>query len=79
MLTDEETVISGPFRATQIWNEIINHMKTHVQCKRHRVKMRTHDNCFTGAHAVDVVMTYLLSDRNTFSADLSRDKAIKVC
>ncbi|KAK3097684.1 hypothetical protein FSP39_012092 [Pinctada imbricata] len=69
----------GPFRATQIWNEIVDHMKSNIVCKRHRLKMRNYDNCFTGAHAVDVVMTYLLSDRNTFSTDLSRDKAIKLC
>ncbi|KAJ8315435.1 hypothetical protein KUTeg_007585 [Tegillarca granosa] len=41
--------------------------------------MRHYDNCFTGADAVDVVLTYLLSDKNTFSNDLSRDKAIKLC
>lgn len=40
--------------------------------------MKTYDNSFSGAHAVDVVMTYLLSEKNTFSTDLSRDKAVKV-
>ncbi|XP_048771485.2 DEP domain-containing protein 7-like [Ostrea edulis] len=69
----------GPFRATQIWNEIITHLKTHVEVKRRRYKMRTYDNSFSGAHAVDVVMTYLLSEKNTFSTDLSREKAVKLC
>lgn len=68
----------GPFRATQIWNEIVDHLKTHVEVKRRRYKMKTYDNSFSGAHAVDVVMTYLLSEKNTFSTDLSRDKAVKV-
>ncbi|XP_061195653.1 DEP domain-containing protein 7-like [Saccostrea echinata] len=69
----------GPFRATQIWNEIIDHLKIHVEVKRRRYKMKTYDNTFSGAHAVDVVMTYLLSEKNTFSTDLSRDKAVKLC
>lgn len=68
----------GPFRATQIWNEIVDHLKTNVEVKRRRYKMKTYDNSFSGAHAVDVVMTYLLSEKNTFSTDLSRDKAVKV-
>lgn len=70
--------LSGPFRATQIWNEIIDHLKSRVELKRRRMKMKTYENCFTGQDAVDVVLTYLLSEKNTFSSDLSRDKAIKV-
>lgn len=56
----------------------MDHLKTHVEVKRRRYKMKTYDNSFSGAHAVDVVMTYLLSEKNTFSTDLSRDKAVKV-
>ncbi|XP_076466136.1 DEP domain-containing protein 7-like [Babylonia areolata] len=69
----------GPFRATQIWNEMIQHLKSKVELKRRRHKMRYYDNCFTGTDAVDVILHYLLSDRETFSADLSREKAVKVC
>ncbi|XP_033739605.1 DEP domain-containing protein 7-like isoform X1 [Pecten maximus] len=69
----------GPFRATQIWNEIIEHLKSKVEVKRRRYKMRNYENCFCGTDAVDVVLHYLLSDRNTFSSDLSREKAIKLC
>ncbi|XP_046359216.1 DEP domain-containing protein 7-like isoform X1 [Haliotis rufescens] len=69
----------GPFRATQIWNEIISHVKSKVELKRRRYKMRHYDNTFTGTDAVDVVLHYLLSDKETFCTDLSRDKAVKVC
>lgn len=68
----------GPFRATQIWNEIISHVKSKVELKRRRYKMRHYDNTFTGTDAVDVVLHYLLSDKETFCTDLSRDKAVKV-
>ena len=45
---------SGPFRATQIWNEVIDHLKEKVELKKRRYKLRNYDNCFTGTDAVDV-------------------------
>ncbi|KAK7503281.1 hypothetical protein BaRGS_00005546 [Batillaria attramentaria] len=69
----------GPFRATEIWNELVAHLKSKVELKRRRHKMRHYDNCFTGTDAVDVILHYLLSDKETFSTDLSREKAVKVC
>ncbi|PVD28776.1 hypothetical protein C0Q70_11371 [Pomacea canaliculata] len=41
--------------------------------------MRVYNNCFTGTDAVDVILHYLLSDKDTFSTDLTREKAVKVC
>ncbi|KAL5010967.1 hypothetical protein ScPMuIL_013272 [Solemya velum] len=77
--TGESRGSLGPFRATQIWNEVIEHLKANVEVKRRRHKIRHYDNCFTGTDAVDVVLHYLLSDHNTFSPDLSREKATKLC
>lgn len=70
-------VISGPFKATQIWNEVICHLKDRVEVKRRRHKLRNYNDCFTGTDAVDVVLHYLLSDQDTF-CNLSREKAVKV-
>lgn len=70
--------ISGPFRATQIWNEIVTHLKLTVEVKRRRHKMRYVDNCFTGSDAVNVVFQYLLKDQSCFGAEICREKAIKV-
>lgn len=69
--------ISGPFRATQIWNEVIEHLKVKVELKKRRYKLKHYDDCFTGTDAVDVVLHYLLSDQDNF-CNLSREKAIKV-
>ena len=71
-------MLSGPFRATQIWNEVIEHLKEEVEVKRRRQLLRNYDNSFTGTDAVDVVLHYLLSsDKDTF-CNLSREKAVKV-
>ncbi|BFZ09926.1 hypothetical protein BsWGS_12965 [Bradybaena similaris] len=69
----------GPFKATKIWHDLIDHLKSKVELKRRRHKMKSVDSCFTGTDAVDVVLHFLLNDRDTFSADLSREKAVKVC
>jgi hypothetical protein len=68
---------TGPFRATQIWNEVIDHLKEKVELKKRRYKLRNYEDCFTGTDAVDVVLHYLLSDQDTF-CNLSREKAVKV-
>lgn len=70
--------ISGPFRATKIWNDLIEHLKSKVELKRRRYKMRHIESCFTGTDAVDVVLHFLLNDKEMFSSDLSREKAVKV-
>ncbi|XP_013083468.2 DEP domain-containing protein 7-like [Biomphalaria glabrata] len=69
----------GPFRATKIWNDLIEHFKSKVELKKRRYKMRQIENCFTGTDAVDVVLHFLLNDKDMFSTDLSREKAVKVC
>lgn len=68
----------GPFRATRLWNDIISHLKEHVEVKRRRVKMRSYDHCFTGTDAVDVVLERLHAERLNFAKEVSRDKACKV-
>ena len=70
---------AGPFRATQLWNDIVCHLKQTVEVKRRRVKMKTYCSCFTGAHAVDVILHRLVYEKaNLANKDISRDKAIKV-
>ncbi|WAR09424.1 DEPD7-like protein [Mya arenaria] len=74
----QSKLVTGPFRATKIWNEVIEHLKEKVELKRRRYKLRNYDDSFTGTDAVDVVLHYLLSDQDTF-CNLSREKAVKLC
>ena len=68
----------GPFRATELWNDIISYLRAEVEVKRRRLKMKTYDACFTGSDAVDVVLQHLQAEKMNFSKDISREKAIKV-
>lgn len=66
-----------PFRATQIWRAVIRDFRREMPCKRRRVKMHFHDNCFTGCEAVQWLHHHL-SNTNTFPTTVTRDKVVKL-
>lgn len=78
-VTEINLIAGGPFRATELWNEMINTLQAKVVVKRRRVHRQRYENCFTGADAVDVVLRYLLEDKHTFpNKKITRDNAFKV-
>ena len=47
--------------------------------KRRRGKMKSHEYCFSGVDAVDVIFQFLSNDESRFNQkDMSREKATKV-
>ncbi|XP_014662640.1 PREDICTED: DEP domain-containing protein 7-like isoform X2 [Priapulus caudatus] len=76
---EETRRYSGPFRATKIWNDIIEHLRERVEVKRRRQKVKYFDCCFTGQDAVNVLLRYLMQDSVNFGCDVSREKAVKLC
>ena len=73
------SLAGGPFRATQLWNNIVQHLKEEIKLKRCKGRMKTYEYCFAGSKAVDVVLHYLRNDKVNFGdKDISRDKAVKV-
>lgn len=71
--------VSGPYRATQLWNNIISYLKANVELKRHRYKMRLYEHSFTGKQVVEVVYEYILNNRDAFCTDVNRNNCIKLC
>ncbi|XP_029455597.1 DEP domain-containing protein 4 [Rhinatrema bivittatum] len=70
---------SGPFQATQLWNSIIQTLRTQVEVKRRRQHLRTYSNCFTGSDAVDVVLSHLMQNIYLSSSDISRLQGVQLC
>ncbi|KAG8578455.1 hypothetical protein GDO81_010501 [Engystomops pustulosus] len=70
---------AGPFRATHLWNSIIQALKTQVEVKNRRQHLRTYPNCFTGSDAVDVVLCHLMQNMYLSSYDISRNKGVQLC
>ncbi|XP_007235025.3 DEP domain-containing protein 4 [Astyanax mexicanus] len=71
--------VTGPFRATQLWRNIIGALQTQVEVKRHRQHLRVHRECFTGSDAVDVVLSHLMQNIYFCSSEVSRLKAARLC
>ncbi|XP_064011073.1 DEP domain-containing protein 4 [Pogoniulus pusillus] len=69
----------GPFQATQLWNSIIHALHSQVEIKRRRQHLKTYKNCFTGANAVDVVLSHLMQSMYLSCNDISRLKGVRVC
>nr|XP_009675905.1 PREDICTED: DEP domain-containing protein 4 [Struthio camelus australis] len=70
---------AGPFQATQLWNSIIHALQSQVEMKRRRQHLKTYKNCFTGSHAVDVVLSHLMQSMYLSCNDISRLKGVRVC
>uniref|UniRef100_A0A4W4ESJ2 DEP domain-containing protein n=1 Tax=Electrophorus electricus TaxID=8005 RepID=A0A4W4ESJ2_ELEEL len=71
--------ISGPFRATQLWRNIIEALQMQVEVKHHRRHLQVHKDCFTGSDAVDVVLSHLMQNIYFFASEVSRLKAARLC
>ncbi|XP_056133746.1 DEP domain-containing protein 4 [Lampris incognitus] len=71
--------LSGPFRATQLWQNIIQALQTQVEVRRRRRHLRLHTDCFTGSDAVDAVLSYLMQNVVFCASEVSRLKAARLC
>ncbi|KAI4874659.1 hypothetical protein NFI96_031156 [Prochilodus magdalenae] len=74
-----QTGVTGPFRATQLWRNIIRALQTQVEVRRRRQHLRVHRECFTGSDAVDVVLSHLMQNIYFCSSEVSRLKAARLC
>ncbi|XP_056116406.1 DEP domain-containing protein 4 [Rhinichthys klamathensis goyatoka] len=70
---------SGPFRATQLWQNIIEALRSQVELRPRRQHLRIHHDCFTGSDAVDVVLSHLMQNIYFCSSEVSRLKAARLC
>uniref|UniRef100_A0AAY4DSQ0 DEP domain-containing protein n=1 Tax=Denticeps clupeoides TaxID=299321 RepID=A0AAY4DSQ0_9TELE len=70
---------AGPFRATQLWQNIVQALQSQVELQCKRQHLRLHSNCFTGADAVDVVLSHLMQNVLFSSSEVSRLKATRLC
>jgi hypothetical protein len=67
-----------PFRATAIWNAVVEYTRHHVEVRSHTVKRKTFSECFSGADVVDIVFHHLRTFKASFVSSINREKAVKV-
>ena len=71
--------LSGPFRATHLWQNIIRALRAQVEVRSRRKHLRVHADCFTGSDAVDAVLSYLMQNVVFCASEVSRLKAARLC
>ncbi|KAK3579133.1 hypothetical protein CHS0354_022153 [Potamilus streckersoni] len=75
--TEKPTASFGPYRATQLWNELIRTFRAEIPLARHRRYMKTYDNCFVASEAIDWLHQYLRQNPN-FGSAVTRFQSIQL-
>ncbi|XP_042863645.1 DEP domain-containing protein 1A-like isoform X3 [Penaeus japonicus] len=69
--------ISGPYRATKLWNDAVRSFYNGMPVSKHWRGLRQYERCFTASEAIDWLHNHLQSDPN-FGSSVSRDQTTKL-
>ncbi|KAM6105563.1 LOW QUALITY PROTEIN: DEP domain-containing protein 1B [Pterocles gutturalis] len=67
----------GPYRATRLWNEIIEIFRAGMPLRKHRCRFKSYEHCFKASEAVDCLQELLGSNQN-FGPEVTRDQTVKL-
>ncbi|XP_032884364.1 DEP domain-containing protein 1A [Amblyraja radiata] len=74
----ESRVISpGPYRATKLWNELIKLFRAGMPLRKHSVRLKKYNKCFTASAAVDWLHE-LLKNNSNFGPDVTRQQTLQL-
>ncbi|XP_054632833.1 DEP domain-containing protein 7-like [Dunckerocampus dactyliophorus] len=68
-----------PVQCLQLASSLISHLRSSLKVKRRRIYLKSHNDCFLGTEAVDVVVEHITNDKAFEGATASRDKVVNVC
>jgi len=74
----QKTYSTAQFKHTELWNSIIDHLKSNIHSRRHRSGIKYFDNCFNGAEFVDNLYEYLASKQSQFENEVTKEKVAKL-
>ncbi|KAM9367805.1 DEP domain-containing protein 1B [Phaethornis superciliosus] len=67
----------GPYRATRLWNEIIELFRAGMPLRKHRCRFKSYERCFKASEAVDCLHALLGSNQN-FGPEVTRSQTVKL-
>ncbi|XP_053157294.1 DEP domain-containing protein 1B [Hemicordylus capensis] len=67
----------GPYRATRLWNETIEHFRGGMPLRKHRCHFKSYEHCFTASEAVDWLHSLLRHNQN-FSPEVTRTQTVQL-
>ena len=69
--------ITGPWRATRLWNDIIRSLRSDMPTRKHMKNLKTYDNCFSSSEVVDWLHKNLQKNSN-FGSDVTKDQTVQL-
>ncbi|XP_067171497.1 DEP domain-containing protein 1B isoform X2 [Apteryx mantelli] len=67
----------GPYRATRLWNEIIELFRSGMPLRKHRCRFKSYEHCFKASEAVDWLHELLGCNQN-FGPEVTRNQTVKL-
>ena len=69
--------ITGPWRATRLWNDIIRNLRSDMPTRKHMKNLKTYDNCFSSSEVIDWLHKNLQKNSN-FGSDVTKEQTIQL-
>lgn len=79
LINKTQDVQTNKVEKKEIWSHIIAALQAQVKVKKRRQHLISHDNCFLGSDAVDVVQDYLTQNKVLGDARVSRAMVARLC
>ena len=69
--------ITGPWRATRLWNEIIRSLRSDMPARKHMKALKTYDSCFSSSEVTDWLQKNLQRNSN-FGSDVTKEQTVQL-
>ena len=69
--------ITGPWRATRLWNEIIRSLRSDMPARKHMKALKTYDSCFSSSEVTDWLQKNLQKNSN-FGSDVTKEQTVQL-
>uniref|UniRef100_H2Z936 DEP domain-containing protein n=1 Tax=Ciona savignyi TaxID=51511 RepID=H2Z936_CIOSA len=70
-------ITPGPYRATKLWNEIVQQFRDGMVCRRHRRHLKLYSACFPANDSVDFLHNLLQNNPN-IGSDVTRVQTLQL-
>ena len=74
---ENQDPITGPWRATRLWNDIIRSLRADMPTRKHMKNLKTYDKCFSASEVVDWLQKNLQKNSN-FGSDVTKDQTVQL-
>ncbi|XP_073687663.1 DEP domain-containing protein 7 [Garra rufa] len=79
LINRPQDVQTNQVQHKETWSHIIAALQAQVKVKKRRHHLKSHDNCFLGSDAVDVIQEYLTRNKVLGDAQVSRAMVARLC